>query len=130
MSYIFTQEELEKLCKEWQERLGLHDWTFIIEITRSLHMNESKHGAEIEFFPTQKIGKILILDPVDYIDCFKPQDQEIDLVHELNHVLFDPFIDYDRKRNDAIYYTILEQTIQKYAEALVNLKRQNVKEAK
>ena len=112
--------ELQLLCREWQERLGLQDWRIHIEILRERDFSKSNRGAEINIVLSNKSANIHMLDPVDYIDCWFEQDQEKDLVHELGHIIFDPFY----QTEDGLVKTFQEQAIDTFAKALVNLKRE------
>jgi hypothetical protein len=133
MSYIFTQEELEKLCKEWQEILKVKDWHVETAINRKENFCKEKFQGKwlnglCEPNLQTKVAYINIIDPIDYPDnAILSQDMEVTLVHELLHLHTCNY--HTCFEDDSLEWDYLEQTVELLARALVNLKRQNVKEA-
>lgn len=121
MAYTFTQEQLEDLCREWQERLRLQDWRVRIAISRQWEFENHEREGECDWQLDKKRAVIRILDPVDYPpNLVVPQDQEKTLVHELLHLHGAPLgLPQDTAREIA-----LENFIEFTAQALVELKRQ------
>ena len=123
MSYIFTKEELEILCKEWQATLGMSEWEIAICISRDNDMSVSGQGCN-KVTPAKKIAFIYIVDPIDYPiyneSSIWPQDMERTLVHELIHI---HMYVWDNIKPDSVENILLEQTVDTLSKALVNLKR-------
>lgn len=83
---IYTEAELRKRVKYWQERLRLQDWRIIVQIVRARDMeHDDEVGALCQWNLYNKIARISILDPADHID-WVAQDMEWVLVHEMLHL--------------------------------------------
>ncbi len=117
-----TQTELEQLCREWQEILSLRDWDVKPSIKRGRDFASSGNEAEINWELQTRTATIYILDPIDYPDDTKwEQDIESSLVHELLHIYFAPF----NATDGTLEKVAQEQAINAISLALVKLKRGN-----
>jgi hypothetical protein len=117
-----TEDELQALCEEWQQRLRLQDWTVFVRLLRQRDMPDENDQAHVHWVLTKRNAKIAILDPIDYSpDCWTPQDQEISLVHELLHLHCAGFDDFKPDHPPGI---ALEQMIHAVSTALVMTKRE------
>lgn len=117
---VFTEKELQKLCREWQKRLRLQDWDVKVFVKRESQFINENAAGECSWQLAKKLAVIRILDPIDYgSNLAWPQDQEATLVHELLHLHFAPFAAKDDTPED----TAQEQAIDLIARALVELKR-------
>jgi hypothetical protein len=126
---IFTQEELKKLCREWQAILGLSDWIVEVEISRKENFCKNKfEGKWLNGLcqPTlqTKVAYIHILDPIDYPDnAVLLQDMESTLIHELIHL---HTCNYNHRfEDDSVEWDYLEQTVEMLARALIKTRRGN-----
>lgn len=73
--------------QEWQERLGLTDWTISLHDCMSQKdMTEENAAGFTEFQEVNKTARIEILDPDEYGERVIPFDYERILVHELLHL--------------------------------------------
>lgn len=118
--HIFAEDELVDLCREWQERLRLEHWDVALRVAR---VKEFKHPCNAESYITldQALCAILIIDQTDYPETPFKRDMEVDVVHELLHLHFQPF---DNFEHDSLEHTMLERAIDHIAKALVKLKRE------
>lgn len=84
---ILTLDELQALCHEWQEVLGLRDWDIDVVFWRGYDMGKNQGHVSWNFAARQT--RVSLLDPGDYPkDVIRPYDMERTLVHELLHVVF------------------------------------------
>ncbi|CAF1787884.1 hypothetical protein NRS6110_04448 [Bacillus subtilis] len=114
-------DDLIKLCSEWQTILRLQDWNVKCEIKRANDMLLKDVAGECNWDINSKVAAISILDPIDYpSDHLEQQDIEKTLVHELLHLHYAPF---DQFENDSPEIVNIEQSINLISEALVNLRR-------
>ena len=118
-AYIFTEDELVDLCREWQERLRLEHWDIALRIARACDFT-NEGDAEITWVLSKAKAIMKILDPVDYPAGPFKQDMEISLVHELLHLHFAPF---DHSTDGSMENTMMERATDHIAITLVNLKR-------
>ena len=118
---FLTKDELQELCKEWQDRLRLNAWDIMVNLYRSREFfNENCVGENTYEFKKQE-STIRILDPVDFDPNTNfPQDMEVVLVHELLHLLFASF----EPEDGTLQHDMMEQTIEQIAKVLVSLKRE------
>ena len=127
---MFNQEELEKLCREWQAILGLSDWHVELEISRKENFCKGKFQGKwlnglCEPNLQTKVAFINIIDPADYPDnAILPQDMEVTLVHELIHLHTCNY--HHRFEDDSLEWDYLEQTVDLLAKALIKVKRKDV----
>ena len=118
---IFSREELEKLCREWQGILRLNDWDITILIDRKYNFELTNVWGECKAFLCDKEAFIRIIDPIDINSLFRFDMEEL-LIHELLHCHFKPFEAEDGTLEDKLQ----EQVIQTLAKSLLNLKRKVV----
>ena len=120
-SFIFTEDELIKLCREWQECLRLEFWSIALRIARAREFDLENSQGECHWTLSTAVATIKILDPADYpITPFK-QDMEKTLVHELLHL---HFCSFDTTEPKSLAESMMERTIDHLARALVTLKRE------
>lgn len=115
-----NNEELVDACAKWQKALRLQDWKLAVRIARGngLDLPPDTQGR-CEWTLGRKEALIRILDPVDFpLDCSWPQDMEVTLVHELLHLHFAPFDDFEGLKD-----TLSEQAINAISHALVEVSR-------
>ena len=86
---IYSEEELKKLCSEWQKILRLQDWKIDL---RLVHYSQTE-GSTASVYPSlpTKSAVIKIVDPASiHKDSDYDEDYEDDmldsLVHELVHL--------------------------------------------
>lgn len=116
----WTQERLDALCREWQGVLRLQDWDVRAAIVRARDMELERVGGECIWVLEKREAAVHLLDPVDWHPDDPPQDIEKDLVHELQHLHFAPFMSRDK---DSLTAKTQEQAIESIAKALMTLKR-------
>ncbi len=116
---ILSEEELNVLCREWQETLRLQNWEIEVSIARGRDMPLEGCKATCEANLQRAHALIYILDPLDYDDRL-PQDMESDLVHELVHIHLWPF---DHTEPGNLENDSLERAVIQISWALVNLNR-------
>ena len=119
---LFSHNELELLCTYWQKKLRIYDWTIGLAIGRKDSFDVEGRAGEIHITEANGSAKILILDPVDYPkNSYIKQDMEVTLVHELLHLRFFP--DARNKQEELLGMLLMEQAIERTAQALVELRR-------
>lgn len=125
MSFTTIDEkELQTLCQEWQERLGLGHWQVVVKIKRYYDMDNYQGSNLFTYSKMQSVIKIIHPDDWDP-DCMCNQDMEKTLVHELLHILLHPLA-ASIKDDDYLKQDILEQIIETLSRALVDLKRRGM----
>ena len=108
---------LEYLCREWKEILGLTHWHIEVKIVHGDEINNNRGQNDYSFIDETSLIRIKRAE--DYHGYF-PQDMEQTLVHELLHLLFDvPAL------NDGVADKFYEQAINRLANILVTLKYKN-----
>jgi len=120
-----TLEQLQGLCREWQERLGLGHWEIGLSITRAQSMPKKDVTAAINFDITNEYALIDILDPIDQPKGPFEQDMEVSLVHELLHIPMRYIVD---PVDDTLEDILMEAFINRLARVLVRLKREGAKD--
>ena len=102
--------ELESLCKVWQQRMSLSDWDVRIEVVRKDRMPENRSG-QCSFVLAKKAAVIYLLHPEDADSSWVCEyDIEQTLVHELVHLHLAPWSRYfDEEDSEAELF--LEQTV-------------------
>ena len=81
------ETEHERLLKEWQNRLGLHDWIIkLSDYCLPENMSAQDVAGDVDWRECSKNAVIEILDPQFYGDRIIPFDYEKTLVHELMHL--------------------------------------------
>lgn len=112
--------EHERLMKEWQNRLGLHDWRIkLADHCRPENMALQDVSGDVDWTESTKTARIEILDEQFYGDRIVPYDYEEILVHELMHLKLSLVADMV---ND-LQARYMHQIIDDLARALVDAKR-------
>lgn len=113
---IFTEDQLQQKCSEWQKRLRLQDWIVKARMCRAHELPVSSM-AHVHYVVEKKMASIRIVDPVDYPpDSMVPYDMENSLVHELLHLHFAPLTGDESS-------VVEEQAIECITSALLNANR-------
>lgn len=120
--YIFTEEQLIGLCREWQERLRLEYWDVALKVARVQEFKLKEAQGECTWTLETACAIIRIVDPLDYPKTPFKQDMEATLVHELLHLHFAHF---DNTAKGSLDEMMMERSIEHIARALVKLKREN-----
>lgn len=115
-----TDEQLKSLCKLWQKRLRLQDWRVSARVVGSEEMRDALGDCTV--YQDTKCAVIRVIDPkaIDsthpYYSRF-PENADIEkiLLHEMLHILLDPFFDTDA---GAFQETAQEQLMEQMATAL------------
>lgn len=115
-----TQKRLEELLRYWQRRLRLRDWDVKVVLVRSYDIGRGR-VAECEYEEVLKEAVIRVVDPADRPPSLWKQDLEADLVHELLHLHFAPFM-ADGDSNPRTWAD-QETAIEQIAQALVAARR-------
>lgn len=108
------------LLKEWQKRLGLHEWR--IKLMPKCAPDEMEIQDVVgctAWSETIKSARIEILDPAYYGERIVPFDWEKTLVHELLHLKTCLVSD----RVDVLQERVMHQIIDDLARAFVDAKR-------
>lgn len=122
MKFIVKQEELNRLCEGWQDRLKLNDWKIATGITRQKSINVPERCGENDICLPRAESLIRLIAPDDYPDSPFEYDMEQVLVHELLHlkvVFFEPV-------NGSLAHEMWERVINNMATILVATKRKDV----
>ena len=122
MTYIVSQEELEKLCVEWQNILHLQAWDIVVKICRSGEFEDKDCDGENLWELRNCKSFIRILDPIDYKSSSWGYDMEVCLVHELLHL---HFMSFEPSDDDGLEHAYMESVIERLASVLVDLKRKH-----
>ncbi len=112
--------KVEKMLKEWQERLGLQNWKIVVkEDVSPNEMELAMAQGECEYDTVNSCAVIRILNEKDYGDRILPFDKEKVLVHELLHIkmwfIYESDCDLQSK--------MVHQLIDDMARSLVDAKR-------
>ena len=120
-----SQEELDAGVAKWAKVLRLQDWdiTAKICVQREFTDGDSVWGR-CHPKPKKKDAYIQIRDQADYLNTVEehltlPRDMEVDLVHEMLHIHFQPF----EPDEEGPEWTAMEAAIETLARALVKLDR-------
>lgn len=119
--YIYTEQQLIDLCREWQKILKLEHWEIALHVSRARDFAVEGRCGECSWVLSTALATMRIIDPVDYPESPFKQDMELILVHELLHLHMCPF---DLTKQDSLEETMMERAIDHIAKALVNLKRE------
>lgn len=117
-----TNDELQALCRVWQERLRLRDWIIDARLARRPEFGNTTQVGRCAWNENHRAARVSVLDPLDadLSNTTTPDnDPELILVHELLHIHFIPFVAQDNTPED----TAQEQAINCIAGALVSLAR-------
>lgn len=126
---IFDAECLARCVREWQDRLGLQAWNITASIERRERIDilTQSTGAQAgcDQSTCLRRARIYICRPEDWplVDAVAPddpQDMELDLVHELLHIVLSGW----PLGETPLEKRLKEQSIEDLARALVRLKRQ------
>lgn len=113
--------ELEPLLKFWQRWLRLQDWDITAAIVGADKMDGNNRG-EVEYEQQYTVAQIRLLRAEDYTaEEWHPLDQEVILLHELQHIKLywtDEAIETNPTLNNY-----LEHTVDTSARTLVKLAR-------
>ncbi len=116
-----NQEALAQVLERWQERLKLRDWHITIRFATYADMDNGDAQGLCQCDEEQRQARIRILHPDHYpSDSWLPQDIEATVVHELLHVLLEPF-GWPASRRGQIG---AEQALNALSSTLVSLARQ------
>jgi len=123
-----TNQQLQRLAREWQARLRLRDWDISVFFADK---EETKKAIGPAFgatrpAPGHKIAMVAIKRPEDIEpDVMGCPDIEVTLVHELLHLHGDAFDHFfiDKETKRPTEYFALEAMIELSAIAMVELKR-------
>ena len=124
---IYSEKELNRLCRKWQKRLRLQDWKGIVIIEHAKQINCVAHIDAHIYDKTFKI-KISTVESVrenNWISEHKQYDMVDCLVHELLHLHFrsvQPEV-YDEQGEYTEEYLRFDNGIELTTQALVNLYR-------
>lgn len=116
----FGVRKARALCREWQARLSLQDWSVSVHVVRATEMSRADNDGECDYVLARKKATIWLRSPLDRHDSAEV-DMEADLVHELLHIPFGPF--FVHEEDDRHINLAQEQCIDSIAEALVRAKR-------
>ena len=117
------ERKLQRLCDEWQKRLRLEDW----KVTVNLAPSEVASGVWGSIIPStqQKRACLTVRDMrLNPAPQLADQDPEVTVVHELLHLQYDGFEHLIKKDANKAEHTLMEQSINLIAEALVALRRE------
>ena len=116
---IETIEELQELCDDWCKRLGMENWDIKLKLVKQKEIEDKM--AEVSWNVKKRMAIIKVLRHEEYEDTFWPHDMEASLVHELLHLQFCAFDNFEEGNPLEIS---LEQSVEQLAVTLVGLKRQ------
>jgi len=117
---IFELDALASVVEKWQRVLGLDVWDIGVAICRERDMRR-RAEAEIMFnWPTRR-ALLHVIDPLDYAGVcpVHPQDMELDVVHELLHLMTSAW----RTEEGSLEDGVKEQFLTDMARVLVAQKR-------
>jgi hypothetical protein len=119
-----NEKQLNEDLDYWKKILRLQDWEININIEREKNMLLEGTEGTCSWDISNKRAQIQILDSIDYDEDFIwKQDMEETLVHELLHLHYGTFENFERGTQEN---TMMEQSIVIISKALINLKRQRV----
>lgn len=116
-----TQAQAEECLRWWQKTLRLQDWDIKVEIRRGYDMGNMCGNANIRI--KNNTADICLLDWNDLTDKQKLDDyfnQEATLVHELLHIIMDPFS--GNIEADSLKHKLMEQAINRLSAALIKIR--------
>jgi len=117
-----NDQELQDLCREWQQRLRLEDWDVSARFAR---MTDKVEGfADISASSSNRVARILLRNSDDIpSNWLGVTDLEVTLVHELLHLPASGFDSGFKQKEDSPEHIALELFIERCAQALVAAKR-------
>lgn len=111
---------MDKLLKEWKNRLYLNDWDIVLKTDCSPNeMCLKDVSGETEWEEVNKCAIIRIISKKDYGDRILPFDEEKILVHELLHLKFCFLGESGNDLQDRVAHQILNDL----AKSLLDAKR-------
>lgn len=113
-----TQEDLERLCREWQQRLRLQDWQIRI---RWAEMEEIGGQGNVSWQPSHPDALIKVKRTEHSREPELRDPLEKTLIHELLHLHY-WWIERNGQQTTHVQDDLLEQSIDKTARALLELK--------
>jgi hypothetical protein len=103
---------LRQYCNEWQERLGLNDWSISLQMVDSNALNRDALG-NVHWNFLKKQATISVLSRWEY--TMEPALAEIDqrrtVIHELVHIVFRATANADAKKREEDISERLAQAI-------------------
>lgn len=116
--YRLSNEELQSICRKWQETLSLQHWCIKIKYARR---NEMTTGGCAEVFCKTgvMVAVIKILDPIDYDDQYVNQNVELSILHELIHI---PLMMFSNPEENSVEDILQEQFVETMAKAFLRCK--------
>ena len=122
-----NKQQLEKLCKKWQDRLGLSQWDISILVEKEDFFGRSTNTAQTHFRKQSDTATVYIMQWEDRIQSDKYYtDMEHDLVHELMHIRFADIelaLNEELNRNETLN-NARECAIERTAKALILTERE------
>ena len=125
---IYTQDQLQTICEEYQELLELSSWEIEIKMVKQSSIPDV--FGQITYSPSRQQAVIEVPSPGTYEpgDLDSPQDMIMCLLHELVHLIF---CQADRWFADnQIKTDLFEASIEKMARTLCGLLPEPEQEAK
>lgn len=111
---IYTEPELNKLCKKYQKLLRLQDWDIVVVFVDQMTMSDRE--AQVTYKLANKIATISIPTPETFASAVSAdQDMKQCLLHELIHLHFS-FAHFK-----DVEYHLFELGINRLADALAKL---------
>ena len=118
--HTFNIDELNSLCSQWQQYLGITHWDIALRICNSHDMPIPNSTGANNISLCNEKALISILDPNDWPDTPFQLDMEVSLVHELLHIPLDYISQPDK---NSLEFILLEAFIERIANLLVTLSR-------
>lgn len=113
-------DTLQALLEEWQERLGLQNWDIRARLVTNRELADYHGDATITLVNEQASIRILSPEHYELDDSDFPHDPERTLVHELLHLLWAQWDDFD---DGSSQDQLSHQTLDRLSRVLVKLKR-------
>ena len=116
---IFTEEDLNTMCADYQKIFGLQDWNIQVKLVDQALIEE--HDAQAKIIDHLKQAHILIPTPETWSPhpMLEEQNMRLSLLHELIHVVF-AYADPKYKR-ESLKDRLWESAIDALAKGISNL---------
>lgn len=124
MDHILKEKDVNPFIDKWKDILGLQDWTIKFTIRPKDHLTQPGQ-AEIFIQPVLKQALIYLVRKEDFLNEYFDNDQEAALVHELLHIIFNPFMPDEEK--DETKFELWHQALNTMAVKLLALEREKSK---
>ena len=124
MARIYTEPQLNELCKSYQELLRLQDWKIEVQLVDQRHMPNNHGMVEMQHKKQYALIKIPTADTWTAGFAFIEQDMHATLIHEMVHILFAAIHPDQLNTNikgDDLEYDIFEFAIHRLSMALQQL---------